>query len=151
VRASTPTDAAKLVVPDVGEQLALVTGLRDRTRRVLRQRIEGELRYLADLRGRPVLGDPGRDLDRRTTEVAALADRARRCATAALDAALADLTHATARVRALSPAATLDRGYAVVQDAAGAVVRDAAAVADGDPLAVRLGAGRLDVAVTAHP
>jgi exodeoxyribonuclease VII large subunit len=147
VRASTPTDAGKLVVPDVGEQTALVAGLRDRARRVLVHRLDVERRQLDAVRARPVLADPQRDLDRRRGEVTALVDRAHRCASSAVAAALADLTHSRARVRALSPAATLDRGYAVVQDQRGDVIRDAAAVAAGDRLGVRLAAGRLDVTV----
>jgi exodeoxyribonuclease VII large subunit len=58
-----------------------------------------------------------------------------------------DLEHARARVAALSPAATLDRGYAVVQRADGALVRDPAEVAEGELLRVRVSGGRLGVRV----
>ena len=53
--------------------------------------------------------------------------------------------HLRARVRALSPQETLQRGYSVVLDASGAVVTDAAAVRTGDLLGVRLAAGELGV------
>jgi exodeoxyribonuclease VII large subunit len=89
-----------------------------------------------------------REIDRRADELAALVARAHRCAAATVDAAIADLAHTTARIRALSPAATLERGYAIVQRADGAVVREAAAVDVGEPLGVRLAAGRLSVTVT---
>jgi exodeoxyribonuclease VII large subunit len=148
VRASTPTDAGKLVVPDVAEQTSLITGLRDRGRRVLLGRLDAEAQGLAAVRARPVLAEPTRDIDRRAEELVALLARARRSATTGIDAAIADLAHTTARVRALSPAATLERGYAVVQRADGAVVRDSAAIDDGESLGVRLANGRLSVTVS---
>lgn len=149
VRASTPTDAAKRVVPDVAEQAAIVAQLRARARRVVDQRVERERRALADLRGRPVLAAPHRELDRRAEAVDALARRARRCVTHAVDVAGRDLTHATARLRALSPAATLDRGYALVQDAAGgAIVRDPAALTADQALRIRVAGGSFGAVVT---
>jgi exodeoxyribonuclease VII large subunit len=64
--------------------------------------------------------------------------------TAALDRAGHDLDHTRARVVALSPKATLDRGYAVVQDKAGGVVRDPSDVTSGDPLRIRVSGGELE-------
>ena len=64
---------------------------------------------------------------------------------ARLATAEADLAHSRARVAALSPAATLQRGYAVVQKAAdGTVVRDPADAADGDALRLRVAGGSID-------
>jgi exodeoxyribonuclease VII large subunit len=148
VRASTPTDAGKIVVPDVAEQAALVTTLRQRARRALLVRVDTEQRALTALRARPVLADPLRDVNNRVAAIDALRVRAHRCMTAALDAAFADIAHTRAHVRALSPAATLDRGYAVVQRDDGSVVRDAADVQAHESLGVRLAAGRLRVEVT---
>ncbi|MFL6238761.1 MAG: exodeoxyribonuclease VII large subunit [Actinomycetes bacterium] len=149
VRASTPTDAGKLVVPDVAEQQALVSGLRERARRALVSRLDAEERALVALRSRPVLAEPEHDIDRRAGEISALALRAFRCANAAVDSAVADLEHTRAQARALSPAATLDRGYAVVQRANGTVVRDAGELDVREPLDVRVAAGRFSVEVTA--
>jgi exodeoxyribonuclease VII large subunit len=149
VRASTPTDAGKLVVPDVGEQVALVSTLRQRARRALTQRIDNEQRALDNVRARPVLADPTREIDVRATDIRTLRSRAHRCASAAVNAAVNDLAHTLARVRALSPAATLERGYAVVQNTDGAVVRNAADVSEHESLGVRLATGRLTVDVTA--
>jgi len=149
VRASTPTDAAKRVVPDVAEQAAIVAQLRGRARRAVEHRIERDRRALADLRGRPALAAPYRDLERRAEAVDALARRARRCVIHAVDVAGRDLTHATARLRALSPAATLERGYALVQDAAsGAIVRDPATLAAEQALRIRVAAGSFAATVT---
>ena len=140
-RASTPTDAAKLVVPDVGEETARLAQLCARGRQVLRVRLDRETATLADLRCRPVLADPIGMVTRRHDEVVAWRDRARRCVRNSLDRAADDLAHRRERVRALSPAATLERGYAVVQRADGAVVRDPAEVPAGQALTIRVAAG----------
>ncbi|MGH8867594.1 MAG: exodeoxyribonuclease VII large subunit [Actinomycetes bacterium] len=148
VRASTPTDAAKRVVPDVGEEQRLVAHLRDRGRRSVTARLDREQHTVDGLRARPVLAAPHRELDRRAADVSGLRDRARRCLAARLDRARDELVHTRARVRALSPAATLDRGYAIVQRADGRVVAAYDEVEDGDTLGVRLASGGLDVRVT---
>lgn len=152
VRASTPTDAAKRIVPDVGEQAALVAQLRGRARRVVEHRLDRESRALADLRRRPALAAPVRDLDRRSEAVDALARRAFRCVTHAVDVAGRDVAHAAARLRALSPAATLDRGYALVQDASSAaIVRDPAELTSGQSLRVRVAQGSFAATVAESP
>ncbi len=147
VRASTPTDAAKLVVPDVAEEADRIAHLRDRGRRVLDAWLARELHQLQALRARPSLADPRGGLDARSREVDELRDRARRCLGHQLDRAGTDLTHQLARVRGMSPLATLKRGYAVVQDADGHVVTGVEQVATGDHLAVRVYDGRFDVEV----
>jgi exodeoxyribonuclease VII large subunit len=100
------------------------------------------------MRSRPSLADPLSMLEPRTAEVSALRQRARRVLSSALDRADDNLEHTLARVKALSPAATLERGYAVLQDAAGHVVRRNADVAVGDRLRARLAEGELTVQVT---
>ncbi|MFB4312964.1 exodeoxyribonuclease VII large subunit [Actinomadura sp. 21ATH] len=147
VRASTPTDAAKKVVPDVREQLQLVRQLRDRGRRVLAGGVERELAWLKAVRSRPALADPVREVERQSEQVMALRDRSRRCLSGALDRAGDELSHTRARLLALSPASTLKRGYAIVQRTDASVVRDAAGTAKGDRLLVRLADGRLAVTV----
>ncbi|KJK58859.1 exodeoxyribonuclease VII large subunit [Saccharothrix sp. ST-888] len=147
LRASTPTDAAKRVVPDVGEELAKVHQLRDRARRHIFGRVERELAGLASVRSRPVLAAPHRLVDGPGDEVAALLGRARRCLGHRLDAAESDLGHTLARVVALSPLATLERGYAVLQRADGHVVTDPAQVTAGEQLHARVAEGGFDVTV----
>ncbi|MDX6300136.1 MAG: exodeoxyribonuclease large subunit [Nocardioidaceae bacterium] len=148
VRASTPTDAAKTVVPDVAEELARIEQLRDRGRRLLEAWLTREQHALDAVRGRPSLADPGSTLASRGQEVAALRDRARRSVHHQLDRAGNDLHHQLARIRALSPLATLKRGYAVVQTAEGHVVTDANQVRPDQPLQARLAEGRIEVVVT---
>ena len=145
VRASTPTDAAKKTVPDVREQLALIGQLRDRGRRCLSGRVEREVQWLAGMRSRPALADPVREIERQAEAVGTLRDRARRCLSSALDRASDDLSHTRGRLVALSPAATLERGYAVVQRPDESVVRAAADVRKDDELLIRFHDGRLMV------
>jgi exodeoxyribonuclease VII large subunit len=121
--ASTPTDAARRIVPDVADERARVADLRERARQSIYQRLRGESALMAGLPKR--MRDAVRTrLAREENEVDALRDRARRRARSAIEAATIDLDHVRARVRALSPQSTLDRGYAVVQRADGRVVRD---------------------------
>jgi exodeoxyribonuclease VII large subunit len=148
VRASTPTDAAKLVVPDVTEEVARVAQLRQRARQVLAAWLLRELHSLDTLRARPSLADPGSGLEERRREVEALRERARRSLHHQLDRAGNDLGHQLARVRGMSPLATLNRGYAVVQDGEGHVVTSVAQAAAEQTLQVRVADGRLGVVVT---
>jgi exodeoxyribonuclease VII large subunit len=148
-RASTPTDAAKLVVPDVAEESARVLALQDRARRSLRLALDREQAGLAALRARPVLADPAARLDQYAADAAALRERGRRAVTGRLAAAGAELASSRAHLTALSPAATLARGYAVVQRSDGSVVRDPAQVSTGEALRLRLAAGELRAKVAA--
>ena len=121
--ASTPTDAARRIVPDVADERARVADLRERARQSIHKRLHDESLLLGGLPARMRDAVHVR-LDREAADVATLRDRGRRRARAALEAAAADLTHVRARVRALSPQSTLDRGYAVVQRPDSLVVRD---------------------------
>jgi exodeoxyribonuclease VII large subunit len=146
-RASTPTDAAKLVVPDVAEELHRVRQLRDRARAQLRGWLAHEERSLAMLRGRPTLADPCTGLESRRREVDDLLRRSRRTVGHRLDRAQDDASHSLARVRALSPLATLRRGYAVLQTEDGHVLGSVTAARPGEPLSARMHDGRLWVRV----
>ncbi|MEU3554196.1 exodeoxyribonuclease VII large subunit [Streptomyces fragilis] len=145
LRASTPTDAAKKVVPDVGEEAERVRQLRDRARRCVDAMVSREERGLQNALARPVVQDPHRMIDDRAEQVAALADRARRTLGHLLDRAESELTHTHARVVALSPAQTLRRGYAVLQRPGGQVVRDPAEATPGEPLRARVAGGTFTV------
>ncbi|MFI6418943.1 exodeoxyribonuclease VII large subunit [Streptomyces sp. NPDC050842] len=145
LRASTPTDAAKKVVPDVGEELDRVRGLRDRALRTVRGLLEREERGLAHALARPVMEHPQRMVEVREDEIDALLARSRRVLGHLLDRADSELSHTRARVRALSPAATMERGYAVLQRADGAVVRSSEEVAEGEELRARVAEGEFAV------
>jgi exodeoxyribonuclease VII large subunit len=148
VRASTPTDAAKLVVPDVAEEVARIDHLRERGRRVLDAWLAREQHALDVVRARPVLAAPHSGLDARAAEIDALRARARRSVAHQLDRAGDDLGHRLARIRGLSPLATLRRGYAVVQDADGHVVTSVRQTGPEQPLQVRVADGRIAVVVS---
>ena len=148
VRASTPTDAARRAVPDVAEQLQLISQLRARARRSMTGRLDREASWLAAIRSRPALASPHRELDRREEQILALADRARNAMTSELGHRSADVGHIRARLLALSPAATLRRGYAIVQQADGHVVLRAAQVTKDERLTVRLADDQLSVLAT---
>ncbi|MGY3203818.1 exodeoxyribonuclease VII large subunit [Streptomyces sp. TE5632] len=149
VRASTPTDAAKKVVPDVGEEYERVRLLRDRARRCVQAFVDREERGLAHALARPSVEDPHRMVDARAEEVTTLLDRARRSLRHQLDRTASELTHTHARVVALSPAATLQRGYAVLQRADGHAVRDPGGVEPGEVLRARVSEGEFTVRVDA--
>ena len=102
-------------MPDVAEETARVAGLRDRARRALAGWVDREERLLAALRHRPVLADPFLQLDALHAEVERLRASARACAVRGLDARETEVAHHAAQLAALGPAATLARGYAVVQ------------------------------------
>ncbi|MEY3279347.1 MAG: hypothetical protein RIR63_539 [Actinomycetota bacterium] len=147
-RASTPTDAAKRVVPDINEEIDLIEKLRDRASRFMRNMIELENSKIANLAARPVLRDPTVMITSRLEIITGLRDRSIRSFQGRLAIAQEELQQVTARVRALSPQATLDRGYAVVQLADGSIARDSDALKDGEKLRIRLAKGETSATVT---
>jgi exodeoxyribonuclease VII large subunit len=124
LRASTPTDAAKRIVPDVIEERARIAQLQDRLRHVISRAVHSQ-----------------------AEEVTRMASASRRSIHQRLDRGRIDVTHLSARLLALSPAATLHRGYAVLLTEEGQAVRDAAHVAPGQSLHARVARGSFDVAV----
>lgn len=128
VRASTPTDAAKRVVPDVTEERERITQQRQRARRILEQRITAD-----------------------SSDVARAVAMARRSVQRRVDHGRVDLDHLRARLTALSPASTLERGYAVLRTRGGAVVRDPATLTTGETLEARVAGGAFTVNVEDLP
>ncbi|MFE3768457.1 MULTISPECIES: exodeoxyribonuclease VII large subunit [unclassified Streptomyces] len=151
LRASTPTDAAKKVVPDVGEELARVQQMRERARRALGGFLDREERGLAAALHRPSIQHPHRMVQEREEQVTALLERGRRTLGHLLDRADSELVHTLARVVALSPKATLERGYAVLQKPDGAAVRAPSEVAVDEELRARVAEGEFRVRVAAVP
>lgn len=115
LRAATPTDAAKKIVPDAAAEQALVADLRRRSAQALRNWVQREERLLAQLRSRPVLADPLRALAERTEDVRRALAAVRRDVKRLIDVQTERVVHLSARLATLGPAATLARGYAVVQ------------------------------------
>jgi len=115
VRAATPTDAAKRVVPDTAAEQRLVDELRRRSAQALRSWVSREQRLLTQLRSRPVLAEPLRALTARADEVHRARSAVRRDISRLVAAEMERTGHLSARLATLGPAATLARGYAVVQ------------------------------------
>jgi len=140
-RASTPTDAAKRVVPDISEEIAMIEQMRDRARRTLLNRIDLEATRITNFKNRPVMKDPHVLITSRAEIITGLRDRSNRSFGASLKLAKEELKQIKARVRALSPQSTLDRGYSVVQLADGQIVTDPKMLKQGDELRLRLAKG----------
>lgn len=128
LRASTPTDAAKRVVPDVAEERERIAQQRERARRMIERRVAAD-----------------------TAEVQRAMTSARRNVQRRIDHGRVDVDHLRARLAALSPASTLERGYAVLQTRDGAVVRDPASLMAGDALGARVALGAFTVRVEDLP
>jgi exodeoxyribonuclease VII large subunit len=146
-RASTPTDAAKLVTPDVAEEQQRIQAMRARARRCLVSRLDTEQHRLDAMRTRPALAAPAAQIDAWAALIEAARERARRATLACVAGAHTDVVRLAARVTALSPQATLQRGYAVLQRQDGQAVRDPADVQPGDALTARVAAGRIPLTV----
>jgi exodeoxyribonuclease VII large subunit len=146
-RASTPTDAAKRVVPDISEEIAMIEAMRDRARRTLVNRLDLEATRITNFRNRPVMKDPHVLITTRAEIIAGLRDRSNRSFGVSLKLAKEELKQVKARVRALSPQSTLDRGYSVVQLADGQIVTDPKMLTAGDELRLRLAKGETKATV----
>jgi exodeoxyribonuclease VII large subunit len=146
-RASTPTDAAKRVVPDIAEEVSNIQKLRDRAYRALSAKVEYESTLIAQLRSRPVMKDPGAFLVILSDELSDLRQRATRSFTATIDAERKELKAITAHLRSLSPQSTLDRGYSVVRNSKGDVIRDPKQLQRGDVLAIKVAKGETSATV----
>ncbi|MFC7850603.1 exodeoxyribonuclease VII large subunit [Arthrobacter sp. NPDC057388] len=153
LRASTPTDAAKRIVPEVSEELARVRQAEAQLRRSVTMLVARETDRLAAIRSRPVLAAPETMITARAEDVERLARRSTAAISAAVTRASDQLVHLQAQVRALSPQQTLDRGYAVVQlsGSGGAVVRQPSQVPAGTALSVRVADGRFGAESTGAP
>ncbi len=154
LRAATPTDAAKKVVPDTAAELALVAELRQRSARALRNWVGREQHSLTQLRSRPSLADPLRLVTDRAAEVTRALAAARRDVIRQVDGETDRVGHLAARLSTLGPAATLARGYAVVQTVdetgggASSVLRSTADAPGGTALRIRLADGAIGAVST---
>lgn len=146
-RASTPTDAGKRVVPDAAAERALVSGLGQRARGALARRLDVERRLLVAARSRAVLTAPAAMLVPHRVQLQALRRAARERLLVRVDRESDRVGHLLVQGRALSPQATLERGYAVVQHADGSLVFDRDEVDPDELLRVRVAHGDFGVTV----
>lgn len=148
VRAATPTDAAKRIVPDVADERQRLHQARDRGRAAVLRLVDRERHGLDALRSRPVLADPLGPVTVATAQVGELQSRALRAIGAQLREESAWVQHTVSRVRALSPRGTLLRGYAILTTADGAPLESTREVTTGQSVIGMLADGTLTAQVT---
>ena len=147
LRASTPTDAAKRVVPDVAEQRAIVQQLRGRMALRISSALAQQISFVGQLRSRPVLAQPQSMIDGRAQELTQWIARGDTVIGHRIELARAESAELAGRLRTLSPRSTLERGYAIAQGPDGRVLRAASEAAAGDRLRVTLADGALSTTV----
>ena len=148
LRASTPTDAGKRIVPDWAEESRRIGDRRSGLDRMMLTRLEQATTWLEQTRSRPAMADPAGLLPRLEAEVRIARQRSFRAVEQRIGNQEHDLAHLRARARALSPLATLDRGYAVVVGPTGQFVRAADQLHPGDGVRVRVATGHFRADVT---
>ncbi|HEY9477965.1 MAG TPA: exodeoxyribonuclease VII large subunit [Microbacteriaceae bacterium] len=147
LRASTPTDAAKRVVPDVAEELNRVQQARARLGMRVTRLIAAEIDRLEQLRSRPVLASASWLVDSRAEELSRYVERGAELMERLVERSSADVAELRGQLRALSPQRTLDRGYAIAQLQNGAVVRAQEDAPAGTPLLLTLAKGAVSTTV----
>ena len=146
-RASTPTDAAKRVVPDIAQEIADIELIRQRLLRKVTHLLDFEVSTISHLTARPVMKDPMVIVTSRLDQISTARDRAARTMASLIDSEKRELKQVRAHLRSLSPQSTLDRGYAVATLSDGRIARKAKDVELGAPLHIRLAKGSLEATV----
>jgi len=144
LRASTPTDAAKRVVPDVVEERKRIKDSLERMKSIIGSYLGHQVTLIQQIRQHPLLKDPHAYLIQRTDDLARALGELRDDLDYKLDKQSTDLINKRSLLRSLSPQSTLDRGYAVVRDADGQVITDPKKVKTGTLLKLRVAKGDLD-------
>lgn len=145
LRASTPTDAAKRVVPDVIEERHKLEQLRQRLFMRVDGYVSNQVAMIDQIRSRPILANPFTFIDDKQIDLDRWLASIRANLNIVIDREELQLAHLKQQVRSLSPQSTLDRGYSVVRDDKGHVIADASAVKGGQKLRVRLARGEIGV------
>lgn len=143
LRASTPTDAAKRVVPDVTEQRAMLSQLTHRAFLRIATAVQNQSELISQLRSRPLMANPYGFIEKLDEETEREISRLRNRFSQLLDVSALELSHLKAQVRSLSPQSTLERGYAVLLDSGGHVVTNPTKVTKGSKLTAKLAKGEL--------
>jgi exodeoxyribonuclease VII large subunit len=151
LRASTPTDAAKRVVPDVAEELNRVQQARARLSSRVTHHVSVEIDRLEQLRTRPVLANPTWLVDSRAEDLTRYVARGTELLDRLLERNGTRIVELTAQLRALSPQRTLDRGYAIAQLPSGLALRRPEDAPDGTALLLTLAEGKLSTRAAGSP
>jgi exodeoxyribonuclease VII large subunit len=151
LRASTPTDAAKRVVPDVAEELNRVQQARARISSRVTHLIGTEIDRLEQLRSRPVLANPSWLIDTRAEELTRYVARGSELLSRLLERNGNRVTELTGQLRALSPKRTLERGYAIAQLPSGAALRSTRDAPEGTRLLLTVADGKITTIASSAP
>jgi exodeoxyribonuclease VII large subunit len=144
LRASTPTDAAKRVVPDVVEERRRISESLERMKSIISNYVSNQATLISQIRQHPLLKDPHAYLDQRADDLIRALGELRDELDSKLEKQATDLTNKNSLLRSLSPQSTLDRGYAVIRDESGQVITDPAKVTTGQALKLRVAKGDLE-------
>lgn len=144
-RASTPTDAANKIVPDVLEELAYINALRSQSFALVTTTIARRGQELATLRAKPALANPSALIDQRLGANSALREQLHSKVSNRIQLGATEIRGIQGTLRALSPQGTLDRGYAIVRDQNQNVIKTVGQVKSGDMLRIRLADGEITV------
>jgi exodeoxyribonuclease VII large subunit len=147
LRASTPTDAAKRVVPDVEDERHKLAQALQRIRLRVEDYVSSQAAFVEQLRSRPILANPHTFIEEKEIDLSRLLGNIRDRFTQTLDRETMGLDHLRQQIKSLSPQSTLDRGYSVIRDESGHVITDATAVSAGTKLNLKLAKGSLAVTV----
>ena len=144
-RASTPTDAAKNVVPDVVDERKKISIALERIALRVVGYVQNQLELIAGIRTRPVFANPFTIVDERSLNITQLLTTLKSQTKNFLDKEQLQIAGLRGQVRALSPKLTLDRGYAVVRNLKDGLVTDPKKVSKGEKLKITLAGGDLGV------
>jgi exodeoxyribonuclease VII large subunit len=143
VRASTPTDAAKLIVPDVIEERKKISQALERISLRVVGFVQNQIELILGIRSRPILANPFTLVDERALQISQLEQNLSSQINNTLEKQQLLITGLRGQVRALSPKLTLDRGYAVVRDLNGHVLTEPRQAKTGQKLKITLSGGDL--------
>jgi len=147
-RASTPTDAARKIVPDVLEELAYINALRNQSFALVTTAIARKGQELATLRAKPALANPSALIDQRLSINQSLREQLHSRVSSRIQISSAEIRGIQGTLRALSPQGTLDRGYAIVRDGSQNVIKTIGQVKPGEVLTIRIADGEFFVQVS---
>jgi exodeoxyribonuclease VII large subunit len=147
-RASTPTDAARRIVPDVLQELSDISSARNRATLILRNQIERFTQQLTVVRSRPALANPALLIDQRLKDNSQLRNLIHSEVVATIKLENSHLRGTRATLRALSPQGTLERGFSIVRTESGEIIRNIAETKAGDKIRIRVSDGETKATIT---
>ena len=147
-RASTPSNAAEIVVPDQGELRRKLQTLSERMSKNQRHKIDVYDRRLQELQRKRVLADPMAFLQDRSMQLDFTQEKLVTAVERVLESYTHRFTHAAASLDAMSPLRVLRRGYCVAQKEDKTILRSCLQAEPGESISLRLADGRLQCVVT---